>query len=83
MKKAPQAKIFVIGTIFTPKIAQKKGGLGHKSAPKVKYKNYVYMGWFEVELSGMGGWVYKFPGSSSTLRFFFEYSQIGQIRTVG
>ena len=22
------------------------------------------MGWFEVKLPGLGGWVYKFPGSS-------------------
>ena len=35
------------------------GGLGNKSAPKVKCKNYVYMGWFEVELSGMGGCVFN------------------------
>ena len=36
------------------------GGLGHK----VRCKNCMCMGGFEVELPGIGGLVYKFPGSS-------------------
>ena len=35
MKKAPQAKIFVIGTIFTPKIAKKMQKNGQQKIPLI------------------------------------------------
>ena len=43
MKKAPQAKIFVIGTIFTPKIAQKCKKWPTENSPPVGGTENVFI----------------------------------------